>query len=218
MMVSAIKLALSPARMETYEKAMNVKLNDKLAAIEMYIWNAQISGALLLPLHICEVVIRNAVSEVLILIYGQNWAWSTGFERSLPNPIQGYSPRKELQDARKTATSIDQVIPKLKFVFWQKMFTQRYDQRLWNAHLHQLMPNLDKTKATSVLRTEIYNSLDQLRFLRNRIAHHEPIFTRDIHKDYHLILILIRYRCTITADWVEHWQNILELLKKKPVL
>jgi len=35
------------------------------AALALYEWNAQISGAFMAPLHICEVVIRNAVSDAL---------------------------------------------------------------------------------------------------------------------------------------------------------
>ncbi len=73
--LQAVKTALSSARMSTYETASC----DSSLALELYAWNAQVSGALLTPLHICEVVIRNAVSDVLESLYGEKWPWSAGF-------------------------------------------------------------------------------------------------------------------------------------------
>lgn len=120
--MQAVKKALSSARMGTYETAAGSA--DTAEALELYAWNAQVSAALLAPLHVCEVVIRNAVAEAIEVQYGANWPWSTGFERSLPDPKFGYSPRKDLQSARRSATTVGKVIPELKFVFWQKMFTR----------------------------------------------------------------------------------------------
>ena len=88
--IQAIKNALSAARMSTYETAIETAIetvtDNALATLELYAWNAQVSGALLTPLHICEVVVRNTVSDVLKATYGERWAWSASFERSLPDP------------------------------------------------------------------------------------------------------------------------------------
>ena len=149
--INAVKAALSPARMGTYEVAAGVQVS----ALIFYAWNAQVSGALLFPLHICEVVVRNAVADALEAIYGARWPWSPTFERSLPDPLQGYSARKDLQSARRAASTTGKVIPELKFVFWQKMFTSRYDTRVWNPHLRCVMPNLEPAKTISGLRKAI---------------------------------------------------------------
>lgn len=60
---------LSFERMQTYEN----KTKTREQAVELYLWNAQISGAFLFPLHICEVTIRNAIAEILYTQYGSNW-------------------------------------------------------------------------------------------------------------------------------------------------
>jgi hypothetical protein len=54
----SIKSALSPARVGTYEIAATVvpKLPVLAEALALYAWNAQVSAALMMPLHICEVV------------------------------------------------------------------------------------------------------------------------------------------------------------------
>jgi len=212
--MQAVKKALSSARMGTYETAAGSA--DTAEALELYAWNAQVSAALLAPLHVCEVVIRNAVAEAIEVQYGANWPWSTGFERSLPDPKFGYSPRKDLQSARRSATTVGKVIPELKFVFWQKMFTVRYDQRLWDTHLRLALPNLDPAKSVSALRLQIYNELEQIRTLRNRIAHHEPIFARNLADDFQKITDLIALRCAVTADWMVNNQHALALITTRP--
>lgn len=215
--LTSIRAALSSSRLETYEKAMQgCSDHHAMNTMLLYKWNADISGDLLFPLQIGEVVIRNAISDALVCVYGHDWHLSKGFEQSLPDPSYGYSPRKDLQQARKGAKSLGQVIPELKFVFWQKMFTKRYDDRIWQAHLHQVMPNLAKDKTLEVLRGEIYAYLEAIRLLRNRIAHHEPIFNRDILENYHKIITLVRCRCLITAEWLDNNQGVTNRMISKP--
>jgi len=210
--INAVRAALSTARMHTYEYAAG---GDAHAALALYAWNAEVSSALLVPLHICEVVMRNAIASVLEAVYGHQWPWSTTFERSLPNP-PNYSPRRDLQTARRSAASAGKVIPELKFVFWQKMLTSSHDTRLWNGHLRRAMPNLEPGRAIAELRRSLYESLEQVRLLRNRIAHHEPIFTRNLLDDYHTMLKLVACRCTPTATWLNVHQRATSIIAKKP--
>jgi hypothetical protein len=214
--IDAVRAALSPARLATYEVAAGIQDNEDLAALELYAWNADISSALLVPLQVCEVVIRNTIADALEPVYGSRWPWSATFERSLPDPPQGYSPRRDLQSARRSLSSTGKVIPELKFVFWQKMFTSRYDERIWGAQLRRVQPNTCRVKSVAELRLEIYNDLEQLRKLRNRIAHHEPVFNRNMADDYAKIRGLVACRCTITADWLEENQRVVKVINAKP--
>lgn len=216
--IIALRRTLSPERMATYEAATRVNALDPPAAVALYTWNAAIASAFLTPLHICEVMIRNAVSEALLSLYGERWPWSPTFERSLPSPDRGYNPRRDLINARAKASSASSVIPALTFVFWQKMFTSRYDDRVWSQHLNRVFPGLGKTLPIDTSRQYIYSSLEQLRALRNRIAHHEPIFFRDQMSDYQRILALVRCRCGYTAEWLQRIQKITECISHKPPL
>ena len=101
--IDAVRAALSAARMGTFEVAAGVQSDDDPAALLLYAWNAEVSGAFLAPLHVCEVVVRNAVSDALEALYGPRWPWSATFERSLPDPMQGYSPRRDLLSASRSA-------------------------------------------------------------------------------------------------------------------
>jgi len=199
--------------MATYEQAIVAETDYiPVAALELYDWNAQVSGAFMAPLHICEVVMRNAVSDALTAVYGPRWPWSPVFEASLPAPRGGYNPRRDLQRNRAAHPTTGKVIPELKFVFWQKMFTSRHDGRLWSPHLMRVLPNLDPTKTVARLRGEIYDDLEHVRLLRNRIAHHEPIFKRQLRDDLDKVTELIRFRCATTATWMMGAQWVTQYL------
>lgn len=48
----------------------------------------------------------------------------------------------------------------------------------------------------------VYSELELIRKLRNRIAHHEPIFQRNLATDFQKIHDLIAVRFPITAAWM----------------
>jgi len=198
--------------MATYEAATN----GNSSSLDLYAWNAKVSGSLLIPLHICEVAIRNAVAETLENVYGARWPWSTTFERSLPNPSCGYNQRRDLLSARGANQSAGKVIPELKLVFWQKMFTSRHDTRLWDQYFGNIFPNMNPAQSVSTRRQTIYDEIGQIRILRNRIAHHEPIFHRNLLDDYHKILSIVRHRSQVTSDWLEQHQDATGLIAAKP--
>jgi hypothetical protein len=213
--IQAVKSALSVARLSTFEAATVSTGNENYAALNLYAWNARVSAALLAPLHMCEVILRNAVSDALEGVYGMKWPWSRVFEHSLSAPSIGYSPRKDLVDARRNAASTGKVIPELKFVFWQRMFTERHDVRLWNTHLMRVLPNLDSSKCVGQLRQDIYQEIEQIRRLRNRIAHHEPIFTRELSEDFQRMVALVEFRCGVTAAWMIQNQDATGILRER---
>lgn len=216
--IAAVKSALSSPRIGTYEAAAGTNGDEDPSALNLYLWNAQISGVFLAPLHICEVVVRNTVADVLQQKYGERWAWVPAFEQSLPSQPVGYSPRRDLLNARRNAQTVGEVITELKFAFWQRMFTSRHDVRLWDPYLFQVMPGLDASKPVDQLRRDIYDDLEKIRTLRNRIAHHEPILTRNLADDFMCITRMIAYRSQVTADWMtsNNEKQVQTMLQSKP--
>ena len=222
--IIAIRKSLSAARMGTYECVADNAGNQitPKVALDLYAWNAQVSAALLAPLHICEVVVRNAISEALEAQYGSDWHQSKGFEQSLPRPSVGYNQQKDLQDSRNRlqaagTLTIGKIIPELKFVFWQKMLTSRHDLRLWNVYLTQIFPNLPSGQSISQSRQLLYEDLELIRKLRNRIAHHEPVFKRNLADDFQKVADLVALRCSVTATWMLQNQQASTLIAIRPV-
>ncbi|WRW29470.1 hypothetical protein VQ574_20945 (plasmid) [Stutzerimonas frequens] len=193
-------------------------MQNSRRVLELYAWNAEVSGAFMLPQQICEVAIRNAASEVLEAVYGPQWPWAIGFERSLPDPKVGFSLRKELASGRAKAPpgNTNKAIPELKFAFWGRLFTQRFDSRLWVPHLHKSFRGLPPGVSVQQCRQMIYDELDKVRGIRNRIAHHEPIFQRNLAADYARMMRLVMWRCPRTAAWLNDVESVRALIKKRP--
>ena len=69
MTAQALEAVLSVNRLSTYRNYVLQELgNDDLdRALQLYAWNAQISSAYLLPLHLYEVILRYAIADAIAL-------------------------------------------------------------------------------------------------------------------------------------------------------
>lgn len=210
--LTAIAYVISKPRFETYLRAEN---NHARAALALYRWNLELSAAFFLPLQICEVAIRNAAAEAIEAEHGDRWPWLKGFRYTLPVRKRGFNPRSELEHVARTHTTVGQVIAELRFVFWQYTFTAGQEQRLWVPHLRTVLPNLPQGPVSSI-RQRIHDDIEAVRGLRNRIAHHEPIFTRSISRDYGRIIEMIGWRSAEAASWVDRTQTVTEILARRP--
>lgn len=215
----AIKNALSGQRLSTFEIATTA-LPKERGALALYAWNAQVSAAMLAPLHVCEVVIRNAVSDAISRVYGPNWPWNPAFIGSLPNSGK-WKMRLHLSSLTQAmpaaTTTTGKVIPEINFVFWEKMFTGRFDAQIWMPHLFAVLPNLNPINSVQQARANISQDLQQVRRLRNRIAHHEPVLGRNLSDDLATLKELIRFRCNETAAWMEATQHASNLIALRPI-
>lgn len=210
---NALPGVFSAPRFQTYLQA---KAHDVDGALELYEWNLKVSSTLIIPLQVLEVSIRNGVADAIETVHGSNWGFSRGFLLSLPDPRRSYSPRKELDQLRQRLPTTGKIIADMKLMFWQKMFTAGHDNAIWNSHFRTSFPGTDPHKTIQQLRVEAYAELDAIRKLRNRIAHHEPIFARNIADEYARILKVIAWRSQVAADWVDKTQTVTQLLPQKP--
>jgi hypothetical protein len=53
--------------------------------------------------------------------------------------------------------------------------------------------------------------------LRNRIAHHEPIISRNLSADLRSLVNLVGFRCADTAAWLVANQHASRLIGKRPM-
>ncbi|NOL50407.1 Abi family protein [Pelistega europaea] len=202
--IFCIRRVLSAPRLSTYEK----KTHQLASAINLYQWNMQIASALFECLGVCEIVVRNAVAQAIQSIHGEQWVFSPRFLRSIPQ-----KRREDLVRARRS--TVDKTIPELPFVFWQSFFTARFEKDIWYKQFRYVFPYAEMDDLAS-LRRDIFCSLGRIRMLRNRIAHHEPIFNENIEEYYKAIIKIIAYRCEDTAYWLEQHQRVSIVMAKKP--
>ncbi len=98
--------------------------------------------------------------------------------------------RRRVRKLRRPETP-GRVVVELNFGFWKFLVAKRYEATLWTGHLRRAFPNLQPQN-----RATVYRALDELHTLRNRIARHEPIHTRDLKADAVTI-----YR---PLDWIDN--------------
>lgn len=215
--IEDMRNVLSAPRLATYEDALKRVSPSGFSTtdvLDFYLWNAEVSGALFVTMQLCEVVIRNAASQAIVSIYGEDWPWNQTFVGSLANNEKDIL-KKGSRDFAPSMTG--KVVAAMTLIFWEKMFTARHDERIWNQNLKTVFPNLDPNLSVAKARERIYSSMKDVRALRNRIAHHEPIFNCDINGNYQKIQWLIGIRCKKTASWMEEKQHVSSLLQSCPV-
>ena len=89
--------------------------------------------------------------------------------------------RGNIREVRKRLKAFGQcerpgrVIAGLTFHFWTAMHENKYRDIIWVPHLHKIWPKGENLK-------QVHKNLLKTRDLRNRIAHHEPIF----HESWHM--------------------------------
>lgn len=206
---------ISAPRFATYLQAT---ANDRARALALYEWNLDLSAAFLVPLQVCEVAVRNGVAEAITKVHGATWPWSNGFLRSLPRPKRpfDYNPEADLRGVAARQPTTGKVIAELKFAFWEKIFTAGQDGRLWHAHFTASFPGAPPGVPLPVARATAHDRLRTIRTLRNRIAHHEPIFARNASADYAMLRELITWRSPTAAAWVDRKQAVTQLLPQRP--
>lgn len=215
----AISGCLSAPRVRRYVNAVLPAAGTAtlISALELYRWNVEVCAALMVPIHLCEVTVRNAADEALTAVYGPQWPWSPGLRQALPNPSKPhYNPRRDLIATAGAQPTTGKVIPELKLAFWSHLFTYRHDNRLWRPLLHQVLPHADQGRAAAAIRGEIRLAIEQMRELRNRIAHHEPIYGRALPDDLTCMRTLVGYRSSDMLAWLDHVETVTALITRRP--
>lgn len=148
--------------------------------------------------------------------HGPTWPHSDAFRRRLPQVHSGYCAGTELEKAVRRSARVDDVVAGLSFAFWHQLFTRRFDQSLWMTGFSRVFPHA-LPLPSHALRAAAYADLSRLRQLRNRIAHHEPIFHRDIRADLAAATRIIHSRSPSTLDWLLHHEGATSLLATSPL-
>ena len=191
--------ALSPARFSTY---LAWACGDEPTASQLYAYNIRLASALYGPLHMLEVTLRNSIDGQFQKIYGANWLCGTSVGLSRYQ-VECISKAKQTLARQGKPAPHDTMVAELNFGFWVSFLgKQSYTQ--WQ-HLRPMF------KAPKLQRAQIAGSLDQLRDLRNRIAHYEPILSLPLDERYLSIIELIGWMQPDAAAWIvqtSDWQRV----------
>ncbi|QNE37007.1 Abi family protein [Leifsonia shinshuensis] len=182
---------LGGARFQTYLAATT----EPDEAIRLYSWNIEVSASLWGGFHLAEVCLRNAVNDRLADHFGSQAWWDITHLTDSDLAIVR-SARRHLSLSRSGQFTPGHVVAELGFGFWIGLLGNRYHARLWEAAtLDSAFPHYTGR------RRDLHTALERLRKLRNRVAHHEPIFNRDLAYDHALLLSILGYLSSDVAHW-----------------
>jgi len=211
--ITDLEAVLSPPRFGTY---LRTTAGDRHKAMELYCWNTDVSAAFFVMLQYCELSIRNGAVEAVERVFGANWHLNRGFVYTLPVPKRGYRPRDDLTSCAAKLPTAGKVVAELKFAFWKHLFVQGQQARIWDPQLAAAFPGYDRSLTVAQARASLFDDIDEVRKFRNRIAHHEPIFSRNLALDHKRIRRIIEWRRPGTASWLDGMEGVSRLLSNRP--
>ncbi len=159
----------SAARLGRYRAARD---GDEAGAAADYAVNLKLAEAMMPVLNILEIALRNGIHTRLSTRYGRQDWWEVWVNnsifswqnREIANALAKLRRRHEPQTA-------DKVIAELTFGFWSSLFNSQFQEVLWKD-LRLVFARCPKPLRQ---RHNISAALNQIRDLRNRVFHHEPL-------------------------------------------
>ena len=188
----AVEAALSLERFARYVAWAD---GDRERAVSLYTLNTQVSEALYVPLQALEVALRNRIHTVMSAAHGPGWFQPEAGHVTDRQAEQVRAAVAELTEAGKPIED-GRVVAALTFSFWTSMFGREQDD-LWKRTLHKIATR----DGRFLSRKDFTARLTQVRLLRNRIAHHEPILYWNLPKLHQSMLEMTRWLSPAMDDW-----------------
>lgn len=186
----------SAHRMQKYLSACN---NDTRRTMTLYRHNLKLSQEMFTIVSCFEVVLRNCIDKQMVSLQGDDWLR----DAILPNGALYYdhrveNTRKIIEKAynglmREGTYSHSKLLAEMEFGVWKYMFSNA-TYALMGQQLLRVFPNKPKSSRQHRYdNTYIFQELDYINKLRNRIAHHEPICFSHPHATIDTTYVLNQY-------------------------
>ena len=177
MKYSAFQDVMSDIRLDRYLTASG---NNSRKAMTLYRKNLKLCQELFTVISCFEIALRNRIDRHYISIHGNDWLRDS----VRPDGIFSTVPTKQTHKiintclSRLTTYNHSKLVAEMDFGFWRYLFASPQFKTAGQSLL-KVFPN--KPSSTPTLQynhTYVFNHLDQINHIRNRIAHHEPICFR----------------------------------------
>lgn len=166
---SSMEKHFSQPRLGRY---LAVYAGDTAKAEVAYSQNLLLSEAMMPALNVLEIALRNGINRRLMALYKRpDWwdAWQGNSDftwqcNEVSLAISKLARRKEPQTP-------DKIVAELTFGFWCSLFNAKFQLVLWQD-LRLVFARCPKPERK---RHNVSTLLNQVRDLRNRVMHHEPL-------------------------------------------
>lgn len=178
-----LKKGLSSQKLDSYTRHLNCNSDKELIAAYMVLQSIQ--EMFYLPMQLVEITLRNHINDAVkehVLNRGMTIKQSNRWYNHIPQgKISQAQVRKAIQKADREISNRganhNDVVAQLTFGFWVYLLDTPHrltktQHQLWPFITDKVFPNR-KNKGIPAL----FNDLNTLNKLRNRLFHHEPIWS-----------------------------------------
>ena len=170
---------MSPSRLRTYRSGPG-EAGSQL--IGRYLWNAALAESLHPALHFLEVGLRNRLDAAIGGIAGPDWIQDPKVIIDERSRLHVVEVCKRIEDDG-AAADRDRIIAGVDFGFWSALFKRQYEVGpdrprqqipLWPRIARAIVP---AGHPSLRVRAALDDRVGGIRILRNRVYHHEPIWS-----------------------------------------
>lgn len=192
---------LSSNRLERYG---NEEDRDELDALARYLWNVALCEALYPSLQSLEISLRNSIHNRLTATKGTAfWFNTTGLLREV-EAKSVLSATLGLERQGKIVQP-ERIVAELNFGFWTGLLSRHYEASIIIPIIASAFPNLPRQCRTRFIICQRFN---QVKHLRNRVFHHEPIWHwNDLTEQHHNVMQAI--------GWISHPKQQLTIVANR---
>lgn len=168
---------ISEERMTRYLQACG---NDTRKAMTLYRYNLQLSQELFTIISCFEIALRNAINKELSRHLGNEWLKDSIMPNGIFSTPILFKTREIIQNAynkllKESSYTSTKLLAEMEFGIWKYMFSP-VQYRQTGQTLLRIFPNKERsTPEMKYNHSFIFNELDKINTMRNRIAHHEPV-------------------------------------------
>jgi hypothetical protein len=175
--------------------------------------NIKICEAMIPILHYLEVCLRNRIDAALKNHYAENWF----INHHLISEVDLIKIEKlsiKFKRDYKRPPSHDDLISQMTFGFWCSFFHKKYDPIIWHKKetFKIIFPNLERKNRNRIF---IESKILKVKSMRNRIAHHEPIWNgkisiSDIHHTCFELIEAMSSEAAFLLKKIDRFQSVYE--------
>lgn len=168
---------VSEERLQRYLVACD---GNRVKTLDLYRANVRVSLEMFAIVGAFEIALRNAIDNVMTSYHGADWLRNAVMPGGFFDVPQCRDHAQIIRFAYNKLVnnhnySHSHLLAKMEFGIWKDMFSNP-QYRASGRILLRIFPNKPtSTRLVQYNNTTIFNELDHVNSLRNRIAHHEPI-------------------------------------------
>lgn len=198
--------SVAPLRFGRYQKGFHKSPIDHYAR---YLWNLDLCREIYVAINVLEVVLRSRIHQEMTNEYGPNWYDDPTI--MAPRQINAVN-RLRTQRVVQPGMPPDKVIAHLMFGYWHSLFDSQYTTIVHN----KISARVFKHRTGRLRRAQISGDLNDIRQLRNRVAHQECVCDNipALERDYRKIRRLIQSMSYHHSELERHSCNLGKAIAK----